>query len=184
MKILNNRKTAWIVLALSVVISIAGMGGGHLVAQRRDVMQVFNSGIDDSFAVRFSMDAYLENCAEYAQTMAEEYRLHIGNHDESANNVIELASMIGDGDDLENRYSAYKALCAAVESLYTDFNAASVADADQTLFSRAYSNYQGEVSKIEYDEYHVLAEKFNHKCEAFPANVICGLFGIDSMSTF
>lgn len=184
MKVLNNRRVAWIVLALSVVISIVGMGGGHLAAQRRDIMRVFNAGIDDSFAVRFSMDAYLENCAEYASVMAEEYKLHVRKDDPSAANLVELASMIGDGDDLENRYSAYKAMCSAVESLYTDFHAASVTEEDQTLFSHAYSNFQGEVSKIEYDEYHALAEKFNRRCETFPANFVCRLLGIEPMSTF
>ena len=57
MKVLSNRKVAWAVLIVCVLTSIFGLGGGSLVAERKDVMRVFNDGIDDSFAVRFSMDA-------------------------------------------------------------------------------------------------------------------------------
>lgn len=184
MNIFKNRKVAWAVLTLCVVVSIVGMGGGNLAAQRRDVLRVFNAGIDDSFAVRFSMDAYLENCAEYARTMAEEYRLHVGSDNAATGNVLELASMIGDGDDLDNRHSAYKALRDEVEKLYTDFHAAVISETDQSLFDHAYTNFQGEVSKIEYDEYHVLAEKFNRQREGFPASVVSALLGVKPLNPF
>lgn len=184
MKILNNRRIAWAVLAICVIVSIVGLGGGSLAAQRREVVRVFDAGVDDSFAVRFSMDAYLENCAEYARTMAEEYRLHVDSESAAPANVLELASMIGDGDDLDNRHSAYKALCDEIEGLYTDFHAAKLPEADGALFGDAYANFQGEVSKIEYDEYHVLAEKFNRQREAFPAGAVCALLGVEPLNPF
>lgn len=184
MKILKKRKVAWLILALCVMVSIVGLGGGHLASQRREALRVFDGGIDDFFTVRFSMDAYLENCAEYARTMAEEYRLHVDADDGAADNVLSLASAVADEDDLDSRYSAYKALCNAVESLYTDFHAAQVAEADQSLFSNAYSNYQGEVSKLGYDEYHVLAEKFNRQREEFPAKAISSLLGVKPLNPF
>lgn len=184
MKILKSRRVAWLVLALSVMVSIVGLGGGHLASQRREALRVFDAGVDDFLAVRFSMDAYLDSCAEYARTMAEEYRLHVNADDEVADNVLSLASVVADEQDLDNRYSAYKDLCNAVESLYTDFHAAQVAETDQSLFSNAYANYQGEVSKLGYDEYHALAEKFNRQCEGFPAEAVSALLGIKPLNPF
>jgi len=160
------------------------MGGGSLAARRREALHVFNAGIDDSFAVRFSMDAYLENCAEYARTMAEEYRLHVGSDDVIVEAVLEPASSVGDGENLDQRYSDYRSLCDAVERLYTEFYTVSVLEADRSLFSRAYTNFQGEVSKIEYDEYHALAEKFNRQREGFPAAVVSNLLGIKPLNPF
>lgn len=184
MKLLNNRKFAWAVLVLCVLGSVVGFGGGSLAAQRSRAVSVFNEGVDTSFAVRFSMDAYLENCAGYARTMAEEHRLHVDQDDETAAHVLELAKLIGDGDDLDARYDAYQELCAAVEALYTDFHAASIAESDRAIFKNAYSNFQGEVSKLKYDDYHALAEKFNQARSGFPSGAICTLLGIDPLNTF
>lgn len=184
MKVLSNRKVAWAVLVVCVLTSIIGLGGGSLAADRKDAMRVFNDGIDDSFAVRFSMDAYLENCASYTEIMAQEYRLHVDRNSDLAANVLEIASLIGDGDDLDNRSSSYKALCHAIENLYTDFHAANVSKKDGELFDNAYANFQGEISKLKFDDYHAIAEKFNRSLDVFPANAVAALLGIDDLNTF
>ena len=184
MDFLYNRKVAWAVLVLAVLASIVGLGGGSLAVQRSEAVRVFNDGIDDSFAVRFSMDAYLENCAEYARVMTEEYRRYINGSNEIAAEIQELALMIGDGDNFDDRHSAYKLLCAKVETLYTDFYVSDISEQDAELFAKAYSNFQGEVSKIGYDEYRALVEKFNRKCEGFPAGAIAALLGIEPLNPF
>ena len=184
MKLLNNRKFAWAVLAVCMLVSVIGFGGGSLAAQRSQAMRVFNEGVDPSFAVRFSMDAYLENGSGYARVMAEEYRLYVDADGETAARVLELAVQIGDGEDLNARCAAYQALCASVETLYTDFHTASVADSDRKLFDNAYANFQGEVSKLKYDDYHALAEKFNQSRNGFPASAICSLLGIEPLNPF
>lgn len=184
MKLLNNRRFALAVLVVCVLGSVIGLGGAHLAGQRRDVLRIFNDGIDPSFAVRFSMDAYLENSAEYALSMAEEYRLHVDADDTAATEVIELAAMIGDGEDLDARYDAYKALCMKVEGLYTGFHGANVPENDGVLFDHAYSNFKGENSKIGYDEFHTVAEAFNATLEGFPAGLIGKLVGAEPVNAF
>ena len=183
MKLLNNRRIAWVVLILCALGSIVGFGGGCLVRQRKDALNVFYNGVDSSFAVRFSMDAYLENCAVYARTMAEEYRLHIDMKSDTAAHVLDLAALVGAGD-LDERAERYVQLCALVESLYTEFSAASLNEKDRELFKNAYTNFQGEVSKLKYDEYHSIAADFNQSCECFPAGIICRLLGIELLNPF
>lgn len=184
MKLISNRKFAWVALVLCVAVSIFGFGGGSLAAQRKDAIRVFDDGIDTSFAVRFSMDAYLENCAGYAITMAEEFRLHVDSDSETAASVRELSGFIGDGDDFDTRFNAYKALCSEIEALYTDFHAADIAESDRSIFKSAYSNFQGEVSKIKYDEYHAVAEDYNHALEGFPASAVGAALGLRPLNTF
>ena len=184
MKLINNRRFAWIVLAACIAVSIIGFGGGSLAAQRSDAVRIFNEGIDTSFAVRFSMDAYLENCASYAEIMAQEYRLHVDRDSTLAASILEVASIITNDDTINNLSNSYKSLCRQIEDLYIDFHAADVAEADRAIFKNAYSNFQGEVSKIKYDEYHAVAAKFNSAIEGFPANAISRLLNIDALSDF
>lgn len=184
MKLITNRKFAWAVLAVCVAASIIGFGGGSLAAQRRSAVRVFNDGIDTSFAVRFSMDAYLESCAGYARTMAEEYRLHVDKDSSQAADVLSAAAQIGDGEDLDARFGAYKSLCSQIDALYTDFFGAELSEENRTVFKKAYSNFQGEVSKIKYDEYHALAAKYNSTIEGFPASMVSMLLGLDVLNEF
>ena len=69
--------------------------------------RVFEEGSDPSLSVRFSMDAYLENCAGYARTMAEEFRLRVDSEDENAARALELADIAGGDGDIDERYAAY-----------------------------------------------------------------------------
>ena len=184
MKFLNNRKIAWLVLAVTIAASIAGFGGASLASQRSSAVRVFNDGIDTSFAVRFSMDAYLDNCAEYARTMAEEYRLHVDTGSAFAKGISELAGRVESGDDIADRRKAYQTLCSEIETLYTDFHAAVVAEEDQGIFKNAYANFQGEVNKIKYDAYHSLASEYNAAASGFPASALGALFGLEPLDTF
>jgi len=184
MNFLNNRKAAWAVLAVSILISIVGFGGGSLAAQRSHAVQIFNGGVDTSFAVRFSMDAYLENCAAYAETMAQEYRLLVDKNSDLAASVIEISDIIVEDDSIDNLSNSYEILCREVKNLYVDFHNVGVSESDRAIFDNAYSNFQGEVSKIKYDEYHALAAKFNAARQEFPANIVSTLLGLDPLSDF
>ena len=184
MKLINNRKFAWAVLTVCIAASIIGFGGGSLASQRRDAVRIFNEGIDTSFAVRFSMDAYLENCAAYAETMAQEYRLLVDKDSSLAASVREVASIIINDNAIDNLSNSYHSLCEQVKTLYIDFHNADVAEADRAIFDNAYSNFQGEVSKIKYDEYHALAAEFNNACQGFPARTVSKLLGLDPLSDF
>lgn len=184
MKYLNNRKVAAVILAVCVLGSIIGFGGGALIAQRRSAMRVFNEGVDPTLSVRFSMDAYLENCAGYARAMAEEFRMYVDAEDDTAARALELAKTIGDGDDLDARYADYAELCGLTDALYTDMHSANLSEEQLSVFKKAYANYQGEVSKIGYDEYRSLATRFNREKEGFPASALAKLFGLDNLNPF
>ena len=96
----------------------------------------------------------------------------------------ELADIAGGDGDIDARYAAYAELCTAVESLYTNFYAAGISEEDAVSFRGAYLNFQGEVNKIEYDDYRAMARAYNRSLEGFPASIVAGLFGLGELNPF
>lgn len=183
MKLIQSRRFAAGVLAVCVVGSVFGFGGAHLAGERRSAMKVFEEGSDTSFAVRMSVDAYLENSADYARQMAEEYRLRVGSAWEGQAQTVEASEKIVSGEP-EQRLNDYRTLIANVESMYTDFHAI-VADEDAARdFDRAYKNFKSEHNKIQYDEYHSLARDYNSEAAGFPANAVAGLWRLSELDPF
>jgi len=87
------------------------------------------------------------------------------------------------GDDLDGRHEAYQELVPAIEALYTALE--QTHGADELLDARlAYNDFKGAVNLIQNDQYPVMASAFNRKLEAFPANLIGALFGVEPLNTF
>ena len=66
MRFSENRKVACVVLALSVLVSIFGLGGMGLARERSKVLEVYDRGTDANQTTRHSVDAYLDSAAENA----------------------------------------------------------------------------------------------------------------------
>lgn len=184
MKLWENRRIAAVVLAVCVLGSVVGLGGGSLARARADALRVFEEGSDPSLSVRFSMDAYLEDCAEYARVLAEEFRLHAGGEGESAARALELAGAVASDGDLSARHDAYVELCSAVDALYTDFYAQAPSEEEARAFQVAYLDFQSEVDMLEYDDYHAMARAYNRSLEGFPASVVAKLLGLGALDPF
>lgn len=184
MQLQYNRRLAAAVLVVCILASVIGLGGAGLARTRNDALRVFEEGIDTSFAVRYSIGAYLENCAGYARILAEEYRLRADPDDETAGRVLELADQVCESASQTARKQAYDELRGAVESLYTQFHSAVQSASDQSDFDRAYKNFRGEVNKIGYDEYNSMSRSFNALRENIPALWIAKLLGLSPLETF
>lgn len=179
-----NRKLAAIVLAACALTSIFGLGGIGLARERKDALRVFEDGVDTSFAVRFSVEAYLQNSADYACVMAEEVRMRVNAEADSAQKTLELAETVRDGKaDVESR-TAYQDLVSSVEAMYSEFHSVVSDEASCADFDRAYANFTSEKNKIGYDEYNPTARAYNELRGAFPARWIAGIFGLDELETF
>lgn len=186
MKLLNNRRFAAVVLVVVALGSIFGFGGSSLANQRRQVEAVFNDGTDPSLGAHvLSMDAYLDNSAEYAGNMVHEYRKYATQDSESVSQLEQLAGVIGNGSDYDARYTAYVAFLEKVEALYSEFNALGVSEDEARSFNSAYRNIvNDENDKIKRDGYHQAAEGFNAVLKGFPASLIGKVLGVKAMNTF
>lgn len=181
MRFSENRKVAFVALALCVVISLFGFGGMGLARERGKVLKVYDRGTEPDLDIRHSMDAYLDAAAEKAQEMVSEAELYIGKT-QTTQKVADLAALVADSD-LDTRYQAWTDLKGAVDGLYNAVQRAT--DSDQfAQFKIAYRDFNGAKDKIEKDEYHRLAADYNGLIGSFPGGLVATVTGQGALNTF
>ena len=113
MRFSENRKVAFAVLAVCVIVSIFGLGGMGLARERNKVLAVYDRGADPSLSTRHSVDAYLDSAAENAALMASEAGLHM-QASPLIDNVAQLGQKVAAETDTNARYEAYYKLYDAM----------------------------------------------------------------------
>ena len=183
MRLTENRRLAWLVLAACVLLSLFVLGGAALGRERGRVLKAFNDGTDTSTDRRMSMDAYLDDAAEAATVMGSEAELRLGKSDLAAA-VLDNAGLVGnDSADLAARSKAFTELKSQVEKLYNDMYAG-VAEADLVSFMKAYNDFWGNKDLIERDGYHKLAKGYNSLISSFPGGLVATVTRQGSLDTF
>lgn len=182
MRFSENRKVAFAVLAVCVLVSVFGFSSMGLARERGKVLTVYDRGADTTLSVRSSMDAYLDAAAEEAQLMASEAELHLGAG--QGETVSALAQQLATQTDLDARYEAYGSLKTASDKLYDTMYRELSSDADLKNFKIAYDNFWGYDDLIKHDEYHKLAASYNNLISSFPGGVVAKLTGQGALNTF
>ena len=183
MRLAENRKLAWAVLAVCVLVSVFALGGAALGRERGKVMKVFNEGASSSTATRMSMDAYLDSAGESAKIMAGEAEIYLGKSDLSAAAEAN-ASLVGDDSaSLDARNKAYTELKDQVEKLYNGMYTAVTAEQFKN-FKLAYDDFWGYDDMLGRDEYHKLARGYNDLISGFPGGAVAGLTRQGNLNTF
>ena len=175
MRFSENRKVACVVLALSVLVSIFGLGGMGLARERSKVLTVYDRGTDASLATRHSVDAYLDSAAENAALMASEAGLHM-EASSLIDNVAQLGQRLATETDTHARNEAFTALKTAVDQLYDAMYKAARGD-DFKNFKVAYDNFWENVNMIKYDDYGKLAASYNDLISGIPGSLVAGVTG-------
>ena len=184
MRISENRKLAYAVLVLCVVISIFALGGSAMVRARSQALDVFEAGTDPSLSIRHSMDAYLDRAADCARVMGSEVQLLLNADNATAQEMIDLAGAISDGNDLNARYMAYNTLQKDADLLYSAVYGAELSDSQRKAFKRAYDDFWGSDKYIRSDPYRAMASKYNSDISGFPAELVASLWHVDELSSF
>ena len=182
MQFSDNRKLAFVVLAVCVLASIFGLGGMGLARERGKVLKVYDRGADATLSTRHSVDAYLDSAAENAQLMALEASLHM-DASQSIDTVSQLAQKVAAEVDTNARAQAFEQLKTAVDGLY-DGMARAVTGGDFTNFKVAYDNFWENVNMIKYDDYPKLAAAYNELASGFPGGVVAAVTGQTALNTF
>ncbi|MBR1559045.1 MAG: hypothetical protein IJ646_02270 [Clostridia bacterium] len=183
MRLDENRKLAWVVLAVCVLVSVFALGGAALGRERSRVLKVFNDGADTTLSTRHSMDAYLDAAADSASIMANEAALHMGESDATAQALSDAALIGSDPEKLDVRYKAYTDLKSQVEKLYNGLYSA-VSTEEFRNFKLAYDDFWGYDDLIKRDGYHALAKDYNGLISGFPGGVVAGVTGQGALDTF
>ena len=183
LRLTENRKLAFAVLAVSVLLSVFVLGGAALGRERGNVLKVFNDGAHTELATRQSMDAYLDDAGEQATVMAREAELRLGESDLTRATLANAATVANDSAGLDARSQAYTELKDQVEKLYNSMYS-SVNDKDRVNFMTAYHDFWGKKDLIDRDEYHKLAKGYNDLISGFPGGLVATLTRQGSLNTF
>lgn len=183
--LLENRRVAWIVLAVCVLASVVGLGGAGLARERSQLLDAFYSGAAQNDQTgRSSMDAYLDRSAECAQVMLSEAKLLLGADDPVANEMEQALAGFVENPHLDERYAAYTRLQSLTDQLYNAIYGAELSDAQRVNFKRAYDDFWGSDKYIRMDPYRELAADFNGSLRDFPAGVVAKIWGVESLNSF
>lgn len=182
MRFSENRRVAFAVLAVCVLVSVFGLGGMGLARERSRVLTVYDRGEDTSLSTRHSVDAYLDSAAQNAALMASEASLHMQSSP-SIDAVSALAEKLANEADTNARYEAFSELKTAVDKLYDGMYAAAEGP-DFTNFKVAYDNFWENVNMIKYDGYSRLAADYNDLIGGFPGGIVARLTGQGPLNTF
>lgn len=178
MRVTENRKLALAVCIICAVVSIFGIGGMKINAKYKGVEEAFGNGADE----RHNMEYYLDRCVEYASDLSYEAMQYLED-DSTAEMVLEFCdSLSAHEGPAEGRWAAYNELCGEVELLYSELQ--SKGYAEETAIEIAYYDFQSTRDLIKRDEYHSAADGYNEITEAFPANMIAGIWGIREAEEF
>ncbi len=178
MRVTENRKLALVVCIICAMVSIFGIGGAKLNAKYNGVNEAFTEGADE----RHNMEYYFDRCTGYASDLAYEAMQYLDD-DSTAEMVLELCDTLSVHEGpAEGRYAAYRALNSEVDRLFSELQTAGYAE--ETAVEIAYYDYQSTRDLIERDEYHAVAAGYNETVDAFPANIIAGLWGIGGAEEF
>ena len=182
MRFSENRKLAFVLLAVCVLVSVFGFGGMGLARERNKVLTVYDRGADASQSTRHSVDAYLDSAAENAALMASEAGLHM-EASPLIDNVAQLGQQVAAEESTVAREEAFTALKTAVDQLYDAMYKAAKGD-DFKNFKVAYDNFWENVNMIKYDDYGKLAASYNDLASGFPGGIVAGITGQGALNTF
>ena len=178
MRVTENRKLALTACILCALISIFVIGGLKLKGRHSDVRDIFVNGSD----AQHNIEYYLERGTGYASDLAYEAMQYLED-DAAALRIIDLCGEISAQEGpAAGRYDLFAELTNDVELLFSELQAAG--HADETNIELAYYDYQSICDLIKRDDYHDAAEEYNKLADAFPANIIAGIWGAGEAETF
>ena len=183
MRFSENRRIAFVVLAVCVLVSVFGFGGAGLSGQRSKALKVYDRGAEASTSTRHSVDAYLDSAAANAALMASEAGLHLESSP-IVDSVAQLAGTLAGETDLDARSAALVSLKTDADKLYDAMYRAWKDQPEFTDFKVAYDDFWQDVNMIKFDSYPKLAAKYNDLTKGFPGGVVSGLLGQGSLNTF
>ena len=176
----ENRALAWCVLGLCVLLSISLSGGLAMRDMRLEAQDTFFQGAARDGA---GIDRDLDERAANGLILAEiAGRLAV-----DAQEVQRLRDACGalvDAQLIEAQHKANLLLEAAVQQVYALLEARDLQEDERLNASFAYREIRARADMIRRDPYNIQAREFNESIARFPANIIAGLTGIDSLQPF
>lgn len=195
----ENRKLAFIVLAVVVIFSITVQGSVAMLNRRGDTEVLFMEGdlrelmhrcADQAALIGQMGGMYLneDSLDQYASSQTASV-LRSGEYTALPARLEELSAQLSDAADPNESLLLLSALHADVEKAYTGLDMLNISDKDFRNIKLAYYDFTGAIDIISRDgdnkdSYTVKAQKFNKEISGFPASLISGVLGVDMLYTY
>ena len=163
-----DRKTAWSITVLIIIISFMGGGAKSLNRLKNTATDIFYNGADgDGMGVQRELD----HRASYAQNMLTVANRYI--KDDAAVRQAQAAcddllGSVGIADKSKND----KKLSEAVSQLYERLGKEKLSENDARYRESLYEEINARSSRISNDAYNGEAREYNRKLSVFPASLI------------
>lgn len=163
---------ALIVIAV-IVIAVIGMYNGFIKLK---------NNCEEAFA---TMDVYLKKRYDLIPNLVETVKGYAAHEKETLTKVIEARNMAQGAATVEDKIAGENQLQGTLKSLF--------AIAENYPDLKANQNFldlQNQLKKVEEDiansrkYYNAVVKQFNVKCEAFPSNIIAGIFKFEKKAMF
>lgn len=163
---------ALIVIAV-IVIAVIVMYNGFIKLK---------NNCEEAFA---TMDVYLKKRYDLIPNLVETVKGYAAHEKETLTNVIEARNMAQGAATVEEKIAGENQLQGTLKSLF--------AIAENYPDLKANQNFldlQNQLKKVEEDiansrkYYNAVVKQFNVKCEAFPSNIIAGIFKFEKKAMF
>lgn len=199
MKLSENRKLAFVVLAVVILFSILVQGSIALQNKRGDIEEVFMTGELHDNVIRCADQA--EKVSQMggvylAEGVLESYcgdatakSLTNGGYVTAIQQLEPLAKQLRDAPDPNSTLAVLKELSSNVEKAYTGIDMLDLTDAQKRDIKLAYYDYTGALDLIarngdEEDSYAKKAAEFNGDLDGFPASVIASVLKIAPLTIY
>ncbi len=199
MKFSENRKLAFVVLAVVIVLSIFGQGSVAMQNKRGDIEVLFMEGEMHELMLRCASQAELidqtagmylsDGVLEQYCTEATAKALRDGGYLDAARQLTPLARQLREAPHPNACLAAFTELTAAVEKTYSGANMLDLTEEQMRDVKLAYYNYAGGVDLVSRDgdaprSYTAKATSFNEDLTGFPANLFAQVLKVEPLSTY
>lgn len=195
----ENRKLAFIILAVVVIFSITVQGSVAMLNRRGDTEVLFMEGdlrelmyrcADQAALIGQMGGMYLNDDAldQYANSQTASV-LRSGDYTALPAQLEALSAQLKSAIDPNESLVALSTLDDCVEKAYTGLDMLNISEADFRNIKLAYYDFTGAIDIIsrdgdEKDSYTAKAQKFNKEIAGFPASLISGVLGVDILYTY
>lgn len=178
MKLWENRKLAWAVLALAVVLTILFSCAAGLRRERSRALDVFYEGTQGDGLSAYNDLQKRAECAYNLLTLATKYDK---NDTEGAKALTAARRALLDAQEIGEMAEANAALTEALALVRSESGSYGMNEQDSRLFERQVTEMVSRGETISHNDYDPQAARFNERLSGFPRGVVSALMGIEPL---
>lgn len=181
MKQLRNRRTAALIMVLTIVFSVFYGSYRSLRKESQQISRVFYQGVSGN-GVGIASDLTARSDAAYnLATVAKRY---LAETDTAVQAVLTARNALIEAGSIEEKYEANRVLTEATIELDMALRGTELEEKDENYRSMLMTELSSRNSTIQLDGYNQAAAEYNQMLQTFPASLFVKLYGFPEFPSF